>query len=406
MLLIENATIISPPDTWAHHDILIDGETIVQVAPHGQVSASQPFPRFDAAGLIVTPGWIDVQVNGGFGHDFTLDPSAIWAVAARLPELGLTAFLPTIITAPSEVRERAIHVLKAGPPQGWQGARPLGLHFEGPFLNPERRGVHPPQYLRPPDVSLVQGWTRANGVWLVTLAPELDGIDAVVNHLAAAGVVVSMGHTLATWEEAEAGFAWGITYGTHLFNAMRGFHHREPGAVGALLARADIPVGLIVDGVHVHPAAVRIAWACKSPETVTLVTDACAGLGMPPGRYRLGAMEIVVSEDRATLPDGTLAGSIVTPARALRNLMAFTGCTLVEAITTVTIAPARVLGLDTPRVAPGHTADLTLITPEVDVVATVIGGKIRPTQPGRAHRGAHGAHRPARVRGGKSHGCL
>lgn len=382
MLLIENATIVSPPDIRDRYDVLIDGTTIADVFPHGRRTPPPHMPRLDATGLIVTPGWVDLQVNGGFGRDFTVDPATIWEVAARLPELGLTAFLPTIVTAPADVREQAMGVLRAGPPKGWEGAIPLGLHFEGPFLSPERRGAHPPGYLCRPDVHLVRGWTRAAGVWLVTLAPELEGFAAVAARLRAAGVVLSMGHTSATWEEAEAGFRAGITYGTHLFNAMSGFHHREPGAIGALLARPDIAVGLIVDGVHVHPAAVRIAWQCKSPETITLVTDACAGLGMPPGRYRLGAMEIAVQEDRATLPDGTLAGSIVTPARALRNLMAFTGCTLADAVSTVTVAPARVLGLDTPRVAPGKEASLTIITPEIEVMGTVVRGRVVYKGPG------------------------
>jgi len=346
------------------------------VAPAGMLDADNA-EVLDAAHLILTPGWIDLQINGAFGQDFTLTPQALWDVAAQLPKLGITAFLPTIITAPRETVAQAQAIWLAGPPPGWKGARPLGLHIEGPFLHPERKGAHPPQHLRLPDRAWVEDWHPARGVRMVTLAPELPGALELVQYLTARGVVVSMGHTMATWDQAQAAFAAGVTYGTHLYNAMRGFHHREPGAVGALLARPDIPVGLIVDGIHVHPAAVRLAWQAKGPYALTLVTDASAGLGMPPGTYRLGDMTILVREHDARLPDGTLAGSVLRPDRALRNLMAFTAASLVDAVSAWTVAPARVLGLPRPAIEPGAAANLTLLhRDDLTVAGTVLAGHL------------------------------
>ncbi len=376
MIVLENISVVYPTHVITHQDVIVEEHRIVDVRDHKGGVYSSHTQRIDGTHLLVSAGWIDLQVNGGFGRDFTVDPSTIWEVAARLPSLGITAFLPTIITSPEEVREEALRVWRSGPPEGWCGAIPLGLHFEGPFLSVEKRGAHPVEYLRMPDVGVVEGWARDWGVWLVTAAVELEGFEDVANCLHEQNVTLSIGHTNATWEEAMTAFEKGVTYGTHLFNAMRGFHHREPGAVGALLARQDIAVGMIVDGIHVHPGAVRLAWQCKSPQTVTLVTDACAGLGMPPGRYRLGAMEIIVSEDRATLPNGTLAGSIVTPAQALRNLIQFTGCDLSEAIDTVTRAPARVVQLQDPVIMSGREANLTIFTPDLEVIYTIVGGRV------------------------------
>ncbi|NPA07152.1 MAG: N-acetylglucosamine-6-phosphate deacetylase [Chloroflexi bacterium] len=376
-LYFRGVTVVSPPYQWDKMDVLVADGRIQWRAPAGHRAVPRDAREIPGDDLILTPGWVELQINGAFGHDFTLTPEAIWDVAAQLPQLGLTAFLPTIITAPRETIARAQQVLLAGPPSGWHGARPLGLHIEGPFLNPERKGAHPPTLLRAPDPAWIRDWTRARGVRLVTLAPELPHALDLVRALRNQGVVVSMGHTMAPWEQAIAGFEAGITYGTHLFNAMRGFHHREPGAVGALLARPDIPVGLIVDGIHVHPGAVRLAWQAKGPGALTLVTDACAGLGMPPGTYRLGEMTIVVREHDARLPDGTLAGSIVRPDAALRNLMHFAGASLVDAVSAWTVAPARVLGLPHPHVAPGAPADLTLLrASDLSVIGTVIAGHL------------------------------
>lgn len=377
MFYVHGATAYTPDREIADAAVLIDGAEIVAVGPTAMLPCPAGAEVLDATGLILTPGFIELQINGAFGRDFTADPVAIWPVAAQLPRYGVTSFLPTIITSPletiAEAREIVMH-----PPAGFLGALPLGLHVEGPFLNPQKKGAHNPAYLRPPDPAIVQGWTPASGVRLVTLAPELPGAAETIRALVENGVVVSAGHSMATCEEARAGFAAGIRYGTHLFNAMPAFNHREPGLPGALLTDPRVVVGFIADGVHTHPSVIGLVWRALGGRRLNLVTDAMAALGMPAGRHPLGDFDVWVDGTSARLADGTLAGSILALDQALRNLMANTGCTLAAALPTVTTTPADLLGLgDTRgRLAPGYQADLTLLTPDLQVQATIVAGQV------------------------------
>jgi N-acetylglucosamine-6-phosphate deacetylase len=378
MLYIAHSTILTPRERIVDGAVLTDGDRIIALGTVDQLSCPAEAQVLDATGLVLTPGWIDLQCNGAFGHDFTLTPGTIWEVGAGLPRYGVTAFLPTIITAPLAVMAAAQEVLRQGPPVGYQGAIPLGLHFEGPFLNPAKRGAHNPAHLRLPDLGAISGWTPDAGVRLVTVAPELPGAPALIRTLAARGVVVSAGHSAATVAEAQEGFAAGITYGTHLFNAMPALDHRAPGLAGALLADRRVVTGLIVDGIHVHPAMVALAWHAKGAARLNLVTDAMAALGMPPGRYQLGDHVVQVDGRSARLDDGRLAGSLLSLDEALRNLIAFTGCALADALATITTTPATILGAVERRgqIAPGYAADLTLLTPEMRVVTTIVAGQV------------------------------
>ena len=261
--------------------------------------------------MVVVPGFIDLQVNGAFGKDFTADPTAIWDVAREYARYGVTSFLPTIITSPLD-NIAAAQAVVCRPPAGFRGCEPLGLHVEGPFLNPARKGAHNPDFLRPPTLDAVANWAPQTGVRLVTLAPELPGALEVIRSLAARGVVVSAGHSMATYAEALAGFDAGIRYGTHLFNAMPPLAHREPGLPGALLTDERVAAGFIPDGIHTHPAIIRLAWKQLGPERFSMVTDCMAALGMGPGRHMLGDFEVIVDETSARLADGTLAGSILS----------------------------------------------------------------------------------------------
>ncbi len=378
MLYIHNATILTPQRQIEQGAMLIDDQRIIMLGPAHVVPLPPGSDTLDAEGLLLAPGLIDLQLNGAFGHDFTADPGAIWAVAERLPQYGVTAFLPTIITAPAAQVAAAQQVLALGPPSGWQGAQPLGLHLEGPFLNRQRKGAHNPAHLRPPTAEAVAGWSPGTGVRLVTLAPELPGALEVSRLLAERGVVVSAGHSGASYAESRAGFAAGVRYGTHLFNAMPPLNHREPGLIGALLHSATAVSGIIPDGIHVHPMMVALAWEGLGPGQLNLVTDAMAALGMPAGQYQLGDYAVTVDATSARLADGTLAGSVLALDAALRNLMAFTGCTLQAALLTVTSTPATLLGLDYERgvLAPGTLADLVLLTPTGEVATTIVHGQI------------------------------
>jgi N-acetylglucosamine-6-phosphate deacetylase len=294
-------------------------------------------------------GLIDLQVNGAAGHDLTSEPEAVWVVGEALAAYGLAAWLPTLVSPSWAIVERARAAFAAGPPAGYRGATVLGWHVEGPFLAPTRAGAHDPASLRAPDPGAVADWSPASGIRLVTLAPELPGALGVVDRLIAAGIVVSAGHSAATYDEARAGFDAGIRAVTHLFNAMSPLDHRDPGLPGAALADNRVTIGLIPDGLHVHPAMVAVVRRAVGIDRLAIVTDAIAALGMSPGAYRLAGRDVVFdeAEGSARLPSGGLAGSVLSMDQAVRNLATFTGCSEHDAHAAATTVPARLLGLDT-----------------------------------------------------------
>ena len=364
-----------------------DAVPVVGVSPpaaggvSGSAVSGRAGARLDATNLLVVPGIVDLQCNGAVGVDITTEPERVWEVAAALPRWGVTAWLPTVVTAPPGVRARALSALRSGPPHDDIAiATPLGLHLEGPFLARERKGAHDSGHLVAPSVEMIdgEGWSRDAGVALVTLAPELPGALDLVRVLADRRVVVSAGHSSATAAEATAAIDAGVTYVTHLFNAMAPLHHRDPGLAGVALTDERVRAGVIADGLHVAPAVVALA-ARALGDRLSLVTDAVAALGAPPGPVRLGDLTATVSPDDGAvrLADGTLAGSTLSLDRAVRNLVAFAGASLAEAVGAVTSTPAAVLGLpDRGVIAPGAVGDLVLLTPAGEVVATVIGGRV------------------------------
>ncbi len=259
----------------------------------------------------------------------------------------------------------------------------LGVHLEGPYLSPRRHGAHDPALLRPIDIAEILAWADPALVRIVTLAPELPGAPAAIEALRARGIVVSAGHSDATFSEAQAGIAAGVTWGTHLFNAMSGLGHREPGLAGALLA-APFPCGLIVDGEHVHPAVVALVLRARGAAGITLVTDCMAAMGMPAGHYTLSNREVLVDETTARLADGTLAGSILTMDAAVRNAVAFAGCGLADAVRMAATTPAALLGLaQQGRLAAGCTADLAVLDDTCHVMQTFVGGELVYDRTGR-----------------------
>lgn len=326
---------------------------------------------------VITPGLIDLQVNGAYGYDFTNDATGVSQVAQRLPETGVTAFMPTVITSrfdsyPVRLAEIREAVRSAGPDQ----ARILGVHLEGPYLNPVRKGAHPQEYIRPIDVAEIRAWAGDPVVKIVTLAVELEGALDAVRALRELGIVTSIGHSNATFEQATAGFNSGVNWATHLYNAQSPLQHREPGVMGAILV-SPVPCGIIADGIHSHPAMVNLAWKAKGPRGITLVTDCMAAMGMPPGRYELGHYDVAVTAESARLMDGTLAGSILQMNQAVRNMMAYTGCSLADALAMASTTPAWVLGLeDCAGLTPGNRADIAVLTPRMEVTHTFVGGKL------------------------------
>lgn len=343
-------------DSGAISDHALDGEVV------------------DADGLVVSPGLIDIQINGGFGMDFTQDPTTIWHVGERLPELGVTAFLPTIVTSPSEVTDLAMDVVTNRRPEGYRGAEVLGLHFEGPWISQEMHGAHNPSNITDPDPETARRWAASGRVRIVTLAPELPGASQVAAILRSQGVVVSIGHTAADFATASGALSGDASLVTHLFNQMTGFAHREPGVVGAAFL-SDRPCILIVDGLHLADGALQLAWRLLGPERVVLVTDAMAALGLGPGTYPLGDGPITVGPDGPRTVDGRLAGSVVTLPEAVGNLIEVTGATRGQALGCATAVPAAVLGLaDRGSIRPGGRADFSLLDQDFAVVATYVAG--------------------------------
>lgn len=297
-------------------------------------------------------GYLDLQINGGWGHHFSNDPASIWQVGARLVEHGVTQFLPTLVSDGFDRSEEAAGVLREGPPVGWVGAQPIGLHLEGPWLAPTRAGAHDPDALRPIDPSVAD---RLPMVRMVTLAPELEGSSELIRALVDRGIVVSLGHSDASFDVAVAAVDAGASMGTHLFNAMSGLGHRSPGLAAALLLDERSRFGMIADGVHVDPAMVRLAWQTAG-ERMVLVSDAVSMLG-------------VTTEDVARLGNGTLAGAVVGIDQCVRNLADFCGASLADAAGAASLRPRAVLGIDPPP------DTFVEIDDHGVVCATVIGGE-------------------------------
>lgn len=360
-------------------DLHVVGGSVDVAVVGGRVAATPASgaPVYDASGLHVLPGFLDLQVNGAVGIDLTLEPERLWEVAAALPRFGVTAFLPTVITSSPDARWRALAVLAGGPPAGWSGAVPLGLHLEGPMIAAARKGAHPEAWLRPPSTDLVEGWSREAGVVMVTLAPELPGALDVVDALVAGGVVVAVGHTEASAAEVAEAVDRGAQVVTHLGNAMPPLGGRVPGPVGAALADERLVAGVIADGHHLDPATLAAYRNALGRDRFLVVTDCTAALGMPDGPARLGDQSVLVSAGTVRLEDGTLAGSAADLAQCLRVLRTATGCSLADAVAGCTRVAAGVVG-DPARghLGVGARGDLTLVDDDLHVVATIVAGRL------------------------------
>jgi N-acetylglucosamine-6-phosphate deacetylase len=323
-------------------------------------------------GGVAVPGFIDLQVNGFAGVDLmSADRDEYRRVGEALLETGVTAYLPTFISAPEEDLLAAL----ANVPADIGGARIVGVHLEGPFLSAKRLGIHPPTARRDPDPALLERLLGAGPVRMMTLAPELPGAGELIDRLLRGGIAVSCGHTDATAAEAVRAFDRGARAVTHLFNAMRPFRHRDPGLAGAALAREDVVVQVILDGVHLAEETARVAWQ-SAPGRLALVTDAVAAAGMGDGSYFLGGFEIEARDGVVrSREDGVLAGSALTMIEAVRNLHRL-GVPLSDAVTAATEVPARVLGVpELGRLEVGLSADLVVLDDNLEIERVCVGGE-------------------------------
>lgn len=334
-------------------------------------------PVVDLRGAWLLPGYIDLHVHGGGGHSIDESPQAMEEAVAFHRSHGTTATLVSLVTAPEEALTKqlgwAADLLRRGPtPRG----HVLGSHLEGPFLSAKRRGAQNAAHMTAPDPALLDRLLAAAGdsLRMVTLAPELDGALELIETLSRAGVIVAMGHSDATYEQARAAIRAGASHATHLFNAMPPLHHREPGLVGAAL-EAGIACELINDGRHLHPAVVKLVFELVS--TPVLVTDAIDATGVGDGQFELGGQEVQVHAGEARLATtGSLAGSTLTMDQALRRAVQNSGLSVERASAAASLAPARVLGVDDDlgSIAPGKCADLVVLDDDLQLTSVMAGG--------------------------------
>ncbi len=402
MIVLSGASLVLPDRVLSPGTLVIEDGRIADVrsdAPAGGHTA------FAFHGHYIVPGFIDVHVHGVDGVDSLdarPDNDAIAAIAARLPRYGVTAFCPTTVAcAPDALRRVLDQVRRARETPAARSARVLPAHLESNFINPEYNGAQPSGCLRSPRAALGSGtessakalaersdYTAAQivaeieraapDVGIVTLASELDGGLDLIRWLVSRGHRVSLGHSAATYDEALAGIAAGARHATHLFNRMPPLSHRAPGLAGAVLQTDEVAAEIICDGFHVHPALIRMAIAAKRPSRILAITDATAAAGLPVGaRAFLGGQTITAGESTALLPDGTIAGSVLTMDRAFQTLVGTVGLSLVDAATICATTPARELGLVGHGVlAPEAVADLVVLDANFSVVQTYLAGQL------------------------------
>lgn len=330
---------------------------------------------FDMQQRIIAPGYIDIQINGAFGCDFSRNPELIEDAARQLPAYGITSFCPTVISSAPERYRQAIPFLQPRCIQG--GATILGIHLEGPYFAKKYAGAHNPEFLQPATASPFEIYGSLQGVRLVTLAPELPGALELVKSLKGLGILVSAGHSAANGCDIQKGIAAGIGMATHLFNAMAPFHHRDSGIIGAALASSQLPYSIIVDGCHVTGDTVAMCWKCNK-EGMILISDATEALGLPEGRYQLGTLDIDLVGDHIYLTGTkTLAGSNLRMDKAVRLLKKYTGCSTVEALEAASLKPAKLLGVYPAKgcLETACDADFVVLNDDLEIEACYIAGE-------------------------------
>lgn len=326
-------------------------------------------------GHVIAPGFIDLHINGAFGHDFTAAPRQISAVARNLPRFGVTSFLPTLTSAPLAQYTAAGQIVRELEQESEMAAI-LGLNIEGPYLNRAKAGSHSVPFLRSPDIAELL-YFDPEVTRLMTISPELPGALNFIRAISERGIVVGIGHSTATYDETLAAVDNGAKWGNHLFNGMGSLHHRHPGIVGALLTDDRLLLGLIADKAHVHPAVMRLVAAAKNASGVTLVSNAVAAAGMPKGEYMHGNQVVEFSSVGVRLPNGTLIGNINLLDQAVRNMVHLAGRPLAEALQMASQTPASLLGLSTKgKLAPHYDADIIILDENLIVEMTMVRGQI------------------------------
>lgn len=377
-ILITGITIADAKEESFVGDLLLEDGKISQVAKKLNVSAER---HIDATNKNWTafPGFIDIHIHGAAGHD-VMDgtPEALSGLAAALPKEGTTSFLATTMTQTDSAISAALQNIQAFKAQEGQ-AQLIGVHLEGPFISDKRAGAQPIEHIMEPSLQLFAKWQKQSGnqIRVVTLAPETRNGSKVIKGLADTGVIASIGHSDATFEEVQTAVRCGAKHVTHLYNQMSPLHHRKPGVVGAALTEDALSVEVIADFIHSHPSAVELAFRQKGAERLILITDAMRAKGLSPGVYDLGGQDVQVTGKDARLADGTLAGSILTMDKAVQNIRSVTGCSVNELVAMTSANAAHALGLSTKaQLKAGMDADIAIVDDSFTVQMTICNGTI------------------------------
>ncbi len=379
--------LLTPVELIEEAVLVIDDRQISAVGTRDAIALPTNARVLDFGESILAPGFIDIHVHGGAGHDvMELSPDALAAIERLMAQHGVTSYCPTTVTAPIEATLKSLEHLgkavkhtkssAAGPSDR---AQPLGIHLEGPFLSHARRGVHPPELLREASTELFDRmWDATAGtLQILTIAPEIDNAVELIGEASRRGVCVSLGHSDANLQQTEAGIRAGARHATHTFNAMRPLDHREPGLLGVVLTDRELTADIIVDGIHVDPIVVDLFMRTKGVDGAVLITDGISATGMPDGTYMLGGFEVEVRNGRCEA-NGRLAGSVLTLDKAVQNVMRFAHTSLQDSVRMASLNPARVLGIQERKggLKVGADADIAVLSPQGDVVRTIIGGVV------------------------------
>ena len=376
MFAIKAKIIFTPLKFLKEAYVIVDKEEIIKISKEKPRGIKEVY-RYD--NCFLSPGLVDMHMHGGFGVDVTYsNTKEILDLSKNLPTTGVTSYMPSVTTDSFKQMRKAIRNIVDAAKKLNYGSKILGIHLEGPYLNPIKAGAQPREHIRNPSLEEFKKFYDESGGMLsrITIAPEIkDGIEFIKDVTKEFEVKVSLGHTNATYDQALEAFKAGATIITHLYNGMRSYHHREPGIVGAALTERKVYVEMIADLVHLHPATLMMTMRCKGPSRIMLVTDSISGTALGDGSYRLGSQMIIIRGGVARLRNGTLAGSTLTMIRAVKNIVKI-GEPLRDAIRMSTLTPSKAMGVKgIGKIAKGYKADFIILNKKLEVVETYINGK-------------------------------
>jgi len=358
---------------------IIEGKTLVfdnKIITLSDNVDMQNMQIIDAKGHYVSAGFIDLHIHGSGGADvMDATPEALETISSILTQTGTTSFLATTMTMSTEAIDKALHNIQEHAKEV-SGAQILGVHLEGPFINASKHGAQDRRYVQKPNLTLIGNYLDA--VKMITIAPEVEGAEAFVKYLTKTHphIILSIGHSEATYAESKESFSWGVSHATHLFNAMPPYHHREPGIVGAVFDFEEVSCDIIADLIHMHPSTLALTYKMKK-EKLLLITDSMRAGCMKFGSYDLGGQSVTVENGKATLSDGTLAGSVLKLNEALKHMVSHSAMTRIDAVNAVTKVPAEKLGVKKGILKEGYDADIVIFDEDFSIITTIIAGEAK-----------------------------